>query len=174
MSQPEPRPPSLLDLPSYLAGQVSRYGRRRLAEVLAREDLLLVHHAVLCALDDAGPRSQQQVADALDLDKSHLVGRIDLLEQRGLLSRTRDPADRRRHRLALTPAGHRLLERLRPVAAESQRPLLAALTEPEREQLMSLLRRALAANDAARLGRGADRDPDLAPRTADDDEAPPL
>ena len=74
------RPPSLLELPSYLAGQVSRFGRRYLAKVLAEHDLLLVHHAILSALSDFGAQSQQQVANTLDLDKSHLVGRIDQLE----------------------------------------------------------------------------------------------
>lgn len=32
------------------------------------------YHAVLSALDDLDPLSQQQLADSLDLDKSHLVG----------------------------------------------------------------------------------------------------
>ena len=35
------RPPTVLELPAYLAGQVSRFGRRYLAEVLAEHDLLL-------------------------------------------------------------------------------------------------------------------------------------
>lgn len=166
------RPPSLLELPSYLASQVSRFGRRDLAAALARHDLLLVHHAILCALDDFGARSQQQLADALDLDKSHLVGRIDLLESRGLVQRAPDRVDRRRYRVRLTPTGRRLVRRLRPVAAQSQERFLEALSPEERETLLALLQRVLDANDTDRLGDDAAGR--LAPHTTDDDQAPPV
>jgi DNA-binding MarR family transcriptional regulator len=146
----ESRPPSLLALPSYVAAQVSKYGRRRLEEVLREHGLLLGHLAILTALDDFGPMSQQQLADSLDFDKSHLVGRIDVLEERDLVTRTQDPDDRRRHRVALTPAGRTLLNRLRPVAKQSQKGFLEALTAAEQRTLISLLRRVLSANDAVR------------------------
>jgi DNA-binding MarR family transcriptional regulator len=163
------RPPSLTELPSYLASQVSKYGRRHLEAVLAEHELRLVHHAVLSALDDLGPLSQQQLADALDLDKSHLVGRIDDLERRQLVTRERDPVDRRRHALTLTPVGKALADRLRPVALESQRQFLATLGADEQETLISLLRRVLAANDAARLGAA---EAPSSPPHPDDHQAP--
>ena len=144
------RPPSLLALPSYLLSQLSKFGRRRLETVLAEHDLALIHHAVLAALADFGPRSQQELADALDFDKSHLVARIDDLQRRGLVNRTQDPADRRRNQIALTPAGQALIDRLRPVAVESQQNFLQALSPTDQKRLISLLRQALDANDAAR------------------------
>lgn len=147
------RPPSLLEQPSYLASQVSKYGRRRLERVLRERDLALIHHAVLSALDDFGPRSQQQLADSLDLDKSHLVGPIDGLERRGLVARTRDPTDRRRNHVALTAAGKALVDDLQPVARRSQRGFLDELSAAERKTLTKLLQRVLAANDAARERR---------------------
>jgi DNA-binding MarR family transcriptional regulator len=147
---PARRPPSLLALPSYLASQLSKFGRRHLEVVLAEHDLLLIHHGVLSALADFGPRSQQQLADSLDFDKSHLVARIDQLASRGLVTRTQDPGDRRRNQIALTPAGHELVDLLRPVAQESQQGFLQTLSPAEQKTLISLLRRALDANDAAR------------------------
>jgi MarR family transcriptional regulator, lower aerobic nicotinate degradation pathway regulator len=144
------RPPSLLDLPSYLASQVSKFGRRHLEEALAGHGLVLIHHGILAALDDFGPLSQQQLADALDFDKSHLVARIDHLESRGLVTRTQDPADRRRNQVALTQAGQKLITQLRPAARKSQQGFLEGLSPAERKTLISLLRRALDANDAAR------------------------
>ena len=101
-------------------------------------------------LGDFGPLSQQQLADSLDFDKSHLVGRIDLLGERDLVTRTQDPDDRRRHWVALTPAGRTLLNRLRPVAKQSQKGFLEALTAAEQRTLIPLLRRVLSANDAVR------------------------
>jgi DNA-binding MarR family transcriptional regulator len=147
---PQSRPPSLLALPSYTAAQVSKYGRRRLEEALREHGLLLGHLAILTALGDFGPMSQQQLADSLDFDKSHLVGRIDLLEDRHLVTRTQDPDDRRRYRVVLTPAGQTLLDRLLPVAKQSQKGFLDALTAAEQRTLISLLRRVLSANDAVR------------------------
>ncbi len=145
-----PRPPSLLALPSYLASQVSRFGRRQLELVLGEHDLVLIHHAILASLADFGPRSQQQLADSLDFDKSHLVGRVDHLAERGLIIRTQDPADRRRNQVALTAAGLELIDQLQPMAEESQEGFLQPLSEAERETLIKLLRRVLIANDAAR------------------------
>lgn len=150
MSAPAPRPPSLLAQPSYLASQVSKLGRRHLRVVLGEHGLLLAHHAIMSGLEDLGSLSQQQLADSLDLDKSHLVGFIDQLEKRDLLTRSKDPSDRRRNRVTLTPEGRTLVEQLRPVAQRSQQGLLDALSAAEQETLMSLLRRVLDANDAAR------------------------
>lgn len=145
------RPPSLLDKPSYLAAQVWKYGRRHLELALAERDLALVHHALVSALADFGPLSQQELADSLDIDKSHLVRPLDELEDRGLLERRRDADDRRRNRVALTPAGRRLVDELAPVTRASQEGFLAALSAQEQSVLISLLQRVLAANDAARL-----------------------
>jgi MarR family transcriptional regulator, lower aerobic nicotinate degradation pathway regulator len=148
---PSRRPPSLLAQPAYLASQISKYGRRDLESVLRERGLRLIHHAVLISLDDLGPLSQQQLAESLDFDKSHLVGHIDHLESRRLVERTRDPSDRRRNQVVLTAAGKELLTALRPVGRRSQQGFLDALSPAEQKALVSLLRRVLAANDAARL-----------------------
>jgi MarR family transcriptional regulator, lower aerobic nicotinate degradation pathway regulator len=147
---PPKRPPSLLALPSYLLSQLSKFGRRHLEAVLAEHDLVLIHYGVLATLADVGPQSQQQLADALDFDKSHLVARIDDLQRRALVTRTQDPTDRRRNQIALTPTGQALLDQLRPAAQESQQGFLQALSPAEHDTLIALLRRALDANDAAR------------------------
>ncbi|RBM22113.1 MarR family winged helix-turn-helix transcriptional regulator [Streptomyces sp. PT12] len=145
-----PRPPSLLALPSHLTSQVARFGHRLLEEALGSRGVPLAHHAILTALEDFGPMSQQRLAAALDLDKSHLVGRIDRLERAGLAARTRDPDDRRRHRVTLTPKGAALLAELRLAAAASQERFLAPLNAKERGTFNALLRRLLAASDESR------------------------
>lgn len=125
---------------------------------MSEHGLALVHFAVLSALDDFGALSQQHLADSLDLDKSHLVGGIDHLENRELVRRTQDPTDRRRNRVALTPAGKTLVDELKPVGRQSQRGFLNALSLAEQELLVSLLRRVLDTNDASRrasCGSGA-------------------
>ena len=151
------RPPSLLALPSYLLSQLSKFGRRELETALAERDLALIHHGVLAALADFGPRSQQELADSLDFDKSHLVAHIDRLEERGFLKRTRDPSDRRRNQLTLTPDGRALVDELQRVGRRSDQGFLDALSAAEQRTLISLLRRVVEANDAVRQGAGSTR-----------------
>jgi DNA-binding MarR family transcriptional regulator len=141
------RPPSLLALHSYLASQVARHGSRQLEAALDRHGLLLGHHAILATLGDLGAVSQREIAQRLRVDKSHLSGRINQLESAGLVTRTLDPQDRRRHRVLLSAAGHTLLDELRSAAQASQRRLLEALTPAEAATLEKLLRRVLDAND---------------------------
>lgn len=145
------RPPTLLNLPSYLVSHVANIGPRRLVEALSELNLRPPHFAVLTALSDFGPLAQHELADRLGLNQSHLVGYLDDTEQRGLVQRVRDPKDRRRQRVALTPSGRTLQRRLHAVAQRSQAEYLQVLSEPERQTLIALLRRVLVADDEARL-----------------------
>jgi DNA-binding MarR family transcriptional regulator len=145
------RPPTLLALPSYLAGNVARIGHRLLLEALEDHDLKLPHFAVLTALSDFGPLAQHELADRLSINRSHLVGYIDAVENRKLVRRDRDPHDRRRQRVSLTPAGQRLLAPLVDVAHRSQADLLQVLSPPERQTLVTLLTRVLHSHDTTRL-----------------------
>lgn len=147
----EIRPPSLLALPSYLAGNVARIGHRLLLEALAEHDLRLAHFAVLAALSDFGPLAQHELADRLDINRSHLVGYVDHIEQLGLVRRDRDPEDRRRQRVAPTAAGRELVRDLHAVAKRSQADFLSALSKSERKTLLALLRKVLGASDETRL-----------------------
>ena len=146
----EIRPPTLLGLPSYLAGAVARMGHRLLVEALATHELRLPHFAVLTALSDFGPLPQHELADRLAINRSHLVGYLDDIEQRGLVHRERDPQDRRRQHVALTASGRAQLRPLHDVALRSQADFLQALTQTEQQTLISLLRRVLNANDKPR------------------------
>src|SRR4051794_16193478 len=61
--------------------------------------------------------SQTEIARFADMGGPALVRHIDRLEAEGIVPRTRDVADRRIIRLALTPAGHERLEDIRVVMA---------------------------------------------------------
>lgn len=147
MEDTEYRPPTLLALPSYLAGTVARIGHRLLVEALAEHDLRLPHFAVLSALADFGPLAQHELADRLAINRSHLVGYLDVVEQRGFVQRERDLQDRRRQRVALTAAGRAEQRCLGEVAHRSQAEFLQVLSESERQTLIMLLRRVLNADE---------------------------
>lgn len=150
MSVPIERPPTLLALVTYLAASVSKRARTDMQLALAEHGLATSDHGVLVALGDFGALSQQQLADRLDADKSHVVRLIDQLEQRGLITRAPDPTDRRRHRIELTPAGRKLLHATTPITASIDAAHLKALSATERRTLAALLERVLESQDQAR------------------------
>jgi len=99
------------------------------------------HHAVLAVLDEGSLETQGAIADALGYDRGQLVGLLDELEERGLVERQRDPADRRRHIVRMTPDGRRALGKLRTLARGLEDDFLAALDDDERAELHTLMRR---------------------------------
>ena len=62
-------------------------------------------------------------------------------ERLGLVERKRNPADRRSHALHLTEAGTAMLARVREVTAAHEADVTAGLSEAERAELATLLRR---------------------------------
>jgi DNA-binding MarR family transcriptional regulator len=115
---------------------------RRAVEAYGADGLRPLHLVALTLLRDHGPANQQALAEALRLDPSNVVGLLNDLEDRHLLTRRRDPADRRRHIVELSDQGRTALtaaER-RLTCVEDQ--VLKALSTPERAQLHALLLRA--------------------------------
>jgi DNA-binding MarR family transcriptional regulator len=106
-----------------------------------REGVHPYHFAILIALDEGSHETQGAIADALGYDRGQLVGLLDELEERQLVERRRDPNDRRRHLVQLTPEGKRMLRRLRTLARQIEDEFLAPLSESERAELHSLLLR---------------------------------
>jgi DNA-binding MarR family transcriptional regulator len=137
------RPPALLAVPTYVLAKLGRLSQRLTHESIADEGLLLPHFSVLTTLNDVGALAQHEIADQLGLKRSHLVRYVDELESREAVRRERDPRDRRRQVVTLTPAGRTLLTRLRTPIDEVQRRFLAVLSERERATLMELLVRLL-------------------------------
>jgi len=94
---------------------------------------------LLGLLHDRGPMTQRELGTLLDVDPSILVTLLNPLEADGYLSRDRDPTDRRRHVVTLSPAGERQLDRAAQAQRDAEDDLFASLTNNQREQLRALL-----------------------------------
>jgi len=99
------------------------------------------HHAVLALLDEGERETQGEIADALGYDRGQLVGLLDELEDGGLAERQRDPNDRRRQLVRITPAGRKTLGEARALSARLEDDFLGSLDEDERTELHRLLLR---------------------------------
>src|SRR3954469_12849470 len=95
--------------------------------------------SVLSTLEAVGPCSQQQLVDALHVNRSMMVKLIDGLEARGLVERRRNPDDRRSYALYPTTAGRKALAAMMPLMDSGEAALSATLTAAERDRLIALL-----------------------------------
>jgi DNA-binding MarR family transcriptional regulator len=132
-------PQELLCSGSFMLKRLGFLLKDRAMEAFESTGLSPYHHAVLALLEEDPRETQAMIADALGYDRSHLVGMLDELEERGLIERKRDPNDRRRHLVSLTPDGKRALARLRAVVAQLEDDFFAPLDAAQREKLQELL-----------------------------------
>jgi DNA-binding MarR family transcriptional regulator len=141
-SLPRPRPPKeLRKSTSFLLKKMGFRLKERTLQAYESTGLSPYDHGVLALLDEQPVETQAMIADALGYDRSHLVGVLDDLEARELIERRRDPADRRRHLVTLTPSGRDALKRLRAVAKQIDDEFFEPLSDEERAELFGLLKR---------------------------------
>jgi DNA-binding MarR family transcriptional regulator len=108
--------------------------------LIAREEPVLRAHGismwgyiVLTGLVEQPVRTQAALAQAINADKSRIIGVLDDLQHRGLIQRQPDTADRRVHLLSLTPAGDRLRQAVEAGIRRGEDEVLAVLPSADRE-----------------------------------------
>jgi DNA-binding MarR family transcriptional regulator len=95
--------------------------------------------AVLIAIHDHEPQSQQDVARRLDVDRTTMVALIDELESKALASRIPAPDDRRKNVVVLTARGRETLTAALTATAEAENDFLAALSKADAKMFRRLL-----------------------------------
>ena len=113
--------------------------------------LELFEYDVLSALRRQGaPFSlpATSLARETDLSAGAMTNRIDRLEERGLVARRTDPADRRSVIVRLTAKGRRAINEAILVRLETARDALRSLNEAEQRKLAGMLRSVLSSADS--------------------------
>ncbi len=134
-------PPSdpVLTSAGYLLLKAGFHVGQHFDAVLSRVGLTAREFLVLGFVGSAEGLSQQELSTRLGLDPTIVVGLVDALEERRLMTRTRDPADRRRNLLGLTAAGTALYEEAVAAAGAAEAAFLEPLSQDERTELRRLL-----------------------------------
>jgi DNA-binding MarR family transcriptional regulator len=108
-------------------------------------------YVVLSRLGKEPLRGQAVLAEAIGADKTRIIDILDDLQERGLIRREPDPADRRARLLALTPAGRRLRDQVRRAIRREEERVLKSLPAEERAVFLRALHRL--SDEAARAQR---------------------
>ena len=111
----------------------------------ARFALRITEWRVMAVLGDAAHGSdgltQRAVAVVTLMDKVAVNRACKVLEQRGLVARTRNTADGRSHLLELTGEGRAIHEEVMPLARETERELFEGFAADEQATLRAMLER---------------------------------
>src|SRR6266851_4280098 len=96
--------------------QTARTVSRAFDDVLGEAGGTLPVWLILLNLKIGTPASQRELAEAVGIREATLTHHLNAMETAGLISRQRDPANRRIHIVELTPAGDQMFMTLRAAA----------------------------------------------------------
>jgi DNA-binding MarR family transcriptional regulator len=137
------------DMPGHLA---RRFQQIAVAVFLTEVEaagfgLTPVQYAALAAIQANPGIDQVTLAGLIAYDRTTITGVIDRLAQKDLVVRQANSRDRRARELQITDGGRRTLRGITPAVEAAQRIMLRGLTEKEADELMRLLRKAIAAGN---------------------------
>lgn len=142
--------PSPPDLPNALTDRVAFLLQVALARAQSMGEGALSdlgvsgrEYGLLAVLASGAPSAQHRVGAVLGIDRTTTMALLSGLEARGLVHRSRDPADRRVHRTTLTDAGEQLRAHAAQVLADCDDRFLSPLPAEDRDHLRHLLQELL-------------------------------
>lgn len=104
---------------------------RRLAAELARHDISFAHYYYLRALFEEDGLSQIELSERVGVDPTTVVTIVDALVRQKIVERRKDPDDRRKALIFLTPKGRALRRPLRSAIRAVQADALRGVGEAD-------------------------------------------
>ncbi|QJE72170.1 winged helix-turn-helix transcriptional regulator [Aerophototrophica crusticola] len=134
-------------------GQVLRDAHRAMSRALqsriALHGVSMGQWFFLRALWEQDGLTQRELSQRVGMMEPTTVTAINSMERRGLVTRVRNPHDRRKVNIFLTPKGKDLRGVLLPCSAEVARAAVAGMPEDQMAQLMAILARIIGNLDSA-------------------------
>jgi DNA-binding MarR family transcriptional regulator len=123
----------------YLVKQVELAIRARLETATREVGLTVTQYTALTVLERRPGLTSAQLAKNSFVRAQSMSTVTAELEERGLVSRERDPSHQRRQLLSVTPVGQELLIRLRAPVGRIEEQMVSALTQSDVETLRRTL-----------------------------------
>jgi DNA-binding MarR family transcriptional regulator len=125
---------------SFLLQHTAHTLTTRMTAALAELGMSPREHCVLAHAAQRD-RTQAQLAELCDLDKTTMVVTVDTLERAGLAERVPSPTDRRARIIRVTPAGADMVRAGQAIVDRVHQEVLDALPDAERTVFVSALNR---------------------------------
>ena len=135
------------DMPGHLA---RRFQQIAVAVFLAEVDdagydLTPVQYVALATVGANRAIDQVSLAGLIAFDRTTIGGVVDRLVTKGLITRQESSRDRRARELTITAAGRQTLRAIAPAVEAAQTTMVRGLTEREANELVRLMKKAIAA-----------------------------
>ncbi|CTQ33831.1 MarR family winged helix-turn-helix transcriptional regulator [Jannaschia rubra] len=128
----------------YLINHLARVFARGLTTRIKPLGLTTGTFPTLLELWETDGLTQKDLVTRLDIEQATMANTLSRMERDGMILRRRDPADGRSQRVFLTERARALREPAIAAAQAENEAALAGLTLEERDQLVALMRKALA------------------------------
>lgn len=119
--------------------QVELAVRARLDDLLKPSGITALQYTALTVLERRADLSAAELARNSFVTTQTMADMVTALEDRGLISRQRDPNNRRRLMIRLTDTGRTLLDRHRAEVAALEAKMLTGLTDRQSANLRTYL-----------------------------------
>jgi DNA-binding MarR family transcriptional regulator len=107
--------------------------------VLEAHGVSMWGYSVLLALDEAPVRTQAALAEAINADKTRIIGVLDDLQDQGYIERRPDPDDRRVRLLAITDSGRDVKDAVQKDIQNGEERWLQGLPADDRRVFLRVL-----------------------------------
>jgi DNA-binding MarR family transcriptional regulator len=142
-------------LPAPLARRFHQICATMVAEALSGAGVVQLEWAVLIFIDDVPGIDQSRLSQAMGIDRNSVSSILERLEEKGLVERRINGADRRAREVYLTTKARNLQRRFQPKTRAANDRILAPLKSSERKLFIDMLVRLVEGNRMhARPGAG--------------------
>ncbi|HZC57962.1 MAG TPA: MarR family transcriptional regulator [Xanthobacteraceae bacterium] len=139
---------AFLDMPGHLIRRLHQISFALFVDQTKAFDITPVQYAAIAAINNHPGIDQTALSNIIAFDRTTIGDVVGRLEKKKLIRRLNGAMDRRTKSLHITALGKRLIQRISPAVAATQRLILAPLKPSERHAFMHMLKHLVHLNNA--------------------------